>query len=616
MFNGTNSLLMKRLCFLIGFIASTLLADPLPKTTAERARQVEQNLIPYIPIEGFKPWSLTERMKFYRVPGLTIAVVRDYRVDWVRSYGLANTSTGERTLPSTIFSAGSVSKLANAMLMMKLVEEGKLQLDSPINEVLKDWKIPDNEFTQAKPITLRMLLSHSAGTTQAAFFGFQPEQKQLPTTLDTLRGVAPAENRGVGVNSAPGKEFRYSGGGTVITQFAAEQISGRAYSDLIQEKLFGPLRMKSTTMVQPLPASFEKRTAYPYSDATWFTGVPYIYPQVSAAGMFADSADIAQLLIEVQNALRGKGKVLSQKSAQEMIRAVVPISEGMFKEEMGAGPFLLQLKANKAGDGGRYFGHAGRNAGFLSEALASVEGGNGVVILCNNDGANDLLYEIRRSVAKVYGWTEFLPPAAVSSNPSAEKLLALTGRFRRANDEVVTFRQENGLLFQSINGGAEVICVPQAVNKPNTESCLLTDFGLTGEFQIDEKGRAQSFQVVGISSVMPRLSDAEKLPNELLRAGAREVALAAYRQQNLDVWTLTSMAGNYMSGGMLNYPAAQTLLDLALEKFPTQPIVYRNLAILALRQNDRERAKGYLDRTLALNPDDSEAKIRRQRLND
>ena len=154
------------------------------------------------------------------MPALSIAVIRNYQVDWVRTYGMADTQRRIPATNDTVFSAGSISKFANGLLAMVLVQDGKLALERPVSDFLIQWKIAGNEFTRATPPTLRMLLTHTAGTTQSAFFGFQPEQP-LPSVLQSLQGAPPAENRPVVVNAAPGKEFRYSGGGVLITHQAA-----------------------------------------------------------------------------------------------------------------------------------------------------------------------------------------------------------------------------------------------------------------------------------------------------------------------------------------------------------------------------------------------------------
>ena len=559
-------------------------AEALPKSVRGRIQRVENNLIPYNPIYGFKGWTLLDRMKHYQVPGATIAVIHKYKIDWIKSYGMADVNKEAPVDNDTVFSCGSISKFANAMLVMKLVQDGKLTLDKPINDQIKDYKLPLNEFTRQTQPTLRMLLTHQGGTSQSAFYGYQPGQA-LPTTLQTLKGEPPAENRPVITNSSPGKDFRYSGGGVLLTQLAATEATGKEYPELMEELLLRPLGIRSTTMRQPLPIDFDKRAAYAYSSAPWFTGVPYVYPQLAAAGMYSNAEGIATMLIEVQNALRNhKAKVLTQASALEMVKPSAKVSEGTYLEDTSVGTFLLQLKSNNQKKTGLFFGHSGRNAGFLADALASVVGGEGVVILTNRDGQTlGFLQEIRRSVAKTYHWTDFLPPAVTPVDVGTENLDRLTGRYKKGDDEITTFRREGAMLMQSINGYPEIICVPQTRNK-----CLLTDFGIMAEFQLDQNGVAESYLVTGISKEMPRLHSDQFLPNELLRDGRISEAIAEYRKKRLDVWALTSMAGDYIERGLLDCAAA--LLKLGEELYPAASIVARNQGIVAERSGKTSEA--------------------------
>ncbi len=149
----------------------------------QRIKGVENNLIPYVPVKGFAGWNINDRMKYYQVPGLSIAVIKDFRIDWIKAYGLADTIKKTAVTTETMFSAGSISKFVMAIAALKLVEEGKISTDSPINHYLRSWKIPENEFTQKTPITLRMLLSHTAGTSQTSYFGFTPDQAPFPSIV-------------------------------------------------------------------------------------------------------------------------------------------------------------------------------------------------------------------------------------------------------------------------------------------------------------------------------------------------------------------------------------------------------------------------------------------------
>ncbi len=114
------------------------------------------------------------------------------------------------------------------MVAMKKVEQGKISLDEPINNKLVSWKLPENDFTAKKKVTLRNLLSHTAGTTVHGFPGYAVDEK-IPTLQQVLDGATPANTAAVRVDFEPGSKFRYSGGGTTISQVAIMDIEKKPY---------------------------------------------------------------------------------------------------------------------------------------------------------------------------------------------------------------------------------------------------------------------------------------------------------------------------------------------------------------------------------------------------
>ena len=260
--------------------------------TLRKIKEVENNLIPYVPVKNFKTWNIYDRMKFYNVKGVSIAVIKNYKIDWAKGYGLADTLKNQMVTTSTLFSAGSISKFVMAVGALKLVQENKLSLNEPINNYLKSWKIEKNEWSKSKPVTLQMLLSHTAGTSQTSYFGFTPEKK-LPTILQILNGDKIAESRGVVANSEPGKEFRYSGGGSMVAQMAIMDVSNLSFETYYRLNIFDKLGMKNSTFEQPLPEKFSKNASWAYSAASWFKGMPYVYPQQAAAGLYTTPTDLS-----------------------------------------------------------------------------------------------------------------------------------------------------------------------------------------------------------------------------------------------------------------------------------------------------------------------------------
>ncbi|MDI9859374.1 serine hydrolase [Flectobacillus roseus] len=572
------------------------------KQVQDRITQVENNLIPYVPVKGFKGWNLIDRMKYYKVPGLSIAVIKDYKIDWVKGYGMADTLKNMPVTPETMFSAGSISKLLMAVTALKMVDSQQIDLDKPINTYLTSWKIADNDFTQKKPITLRMLLSHSAGTSQTSYFGFTPAEP-LPSITQILSGAKISQTRAVVVNSEPANEFRYSGGGSMIAQLALMDISKKSFSDLTQEILFDKLGMKNSTFEQPVPKKFSNQCSWAYSSASWFKGMPYVYPQQAAAGLYSTPTDLAKLFIDIQKSYLGKGTVLSQAIAKEMLTPQVNVSDGGYKEQMGIGPFLIQRTDNNDPKG-VFFEFTGVNAGFLAYGMASVEGGNGVIIMLNSgDNQNGIGKEIRRSVAKVYNWTNFLPTEIQPVNLPDIELDKLVGRYRMSTDEVLYLRKEKNYLVENINNSFDIYCFP--VSK---DSIIFSDFNIKGFFVRNEKDEVIGLQNIYQKKPMPKMKDDEFSPSEYLSMQKYDEAKKAFAAMNMNEGQITYLAYDLMNKKPLHLKAIKTILDVALEQHPNSSMVHSRWGDYYLKINNKASAIKSYQRALELDPNDQQLK--------
>lgn len=569
-----------------------------------RISQVENGLIPYVPIQGFPSWNIYERMKFHRVPGVSIAVINNFKVEWAKGYGLADTTLKTPVTTQTLFSAGSISKLVMAAAAFQLIQEQKLSLDAPINQDLKTWKIPENDFTRKTPITLRMLLSHTAGTSQASYFGFTPDKKDLPNIVDILSGKPNAESRGVVVNSEPQKEFRYSGGGSMIAQMAIMDVTGETFDHFCDRVLFKALGMSNSTFAQPLPGEFKKHAAWGCSYASWYKGMPYVYPQQAAAGLHTTATDLARFVVELQRAYQGKSKIWSAASVQTMTTPVAKVSEGGYLEEIGVGPFILQRAGNQSSKG-RYFEFTGTNAGFVAYLIGNISEGYGAVIMLNSgDDNNGLGKEIRRAIAQTYGWYNFLPEPILPVQWTDAELDRVSGRYRLGRDEVIYLRREGKHLLQSINETTPVVCVPIA-----KDSMVITDFNVKAFFTYDQNGKVAGVQNIYQNQPAPKMADDEFAPRELLKAQRWEEAKGMLRDFKLNDSQITYEIYNLLNRKpTANLPAAKVLLELAQEQHPQSAMVFARWGDYHLKTGDRSAAIQAYQRAAQLDPADPELK--------
>jgi len=355
-----------------------------------RIERITSSLTPSIIIEGEEPLaaSLEDRMLQLAVPGVSIAVITGGEIEWARGFGVADVETQRPVTPDTLFQAASISKPVAALAALKLVDRGVVDLDAPVNDTLVSWKIPDNDFTAKTPVTLRHLLTHTAGLTVDSFPGYGPDE-EVPTTVGVLGGKGNTEP--VRVDIVPGTEWRYSGGGYTVMQQLVEDVTGEPFEEAMAEMVLEPLGMSASTYAQPLPEEFRDRAATGYrQDGSAVEGRFHTYPEKAAAGLWTTPSDLAKYLIAAQIGWQtGEHPVLSAELVREML------TPGM--GSWGLGPAITE-------DGER-FGHGGSNDGFKCEMTALFEGGQGAVVMTNGDNGNQLASELMLAIAAEYGWS-------------------------------------------------------------------------------------------------------------------------------------------------------------------------------------------------------------------
>jgi len=349
--------------------------------------------------QGLDPFTLQEVMDKYHVPGLSIAVIRDFEVHWAKGYGIADVSTGAAVENDTLFQAASISKPVAAMAVLKAVQEGKFSLDDDINGILKSWKLPVEGFTANGAVTPRALLSHTSGTGDGfGFPGYHPSAP-LPTTVQILDGQSPSNVGPVRVERPPLTGMKYSGGGVTIMELALVDAVGKPFPRILEEWVLGPIGMEDSAYEQPLGPTRDQNAARAHDgegkamDAKW-----HVYPELEAAGLWTTSVDLAKLAIEVQKSLRGESnRVLTRESAREMT------------EPVGVGDFAVGFQTSKLGEGW-YLSHGGANWGFRCELVAHKIKGYGVAIMTNGDNGSIVVRELKDRIARTYDWDSIDKP--------------------------------------------------------------------------------------------------------------------------------------------------------------------------------------------------------------
>jgi len=334
--------------------------------------------------------ALTIELEQHHVPGLSIAVVHDGRIDWARAYGLLENRKPERIDTSTLFQAASISKPVSAVVALRMVEMGMLSLDEDVNLKLLSWKVTRNELTRGRPVTLRRLLSHSAGLTMHGVPEFSASDK-LPTLVEILDGKWSATADSVRPVYQPGAKFQYSGGGYVVLQVLMTDVSHRTFESLANEFVLEPAGMVSSTYKQPLPKELWSRAAVGHlENGTPLGGSWHTLPEQAAGGLWTTPRDLASFMIELWRSYHGKSnKLLSQELAREMLKRQI--------DDFGLGLSLPSTGAFR-------FQHSGGNAGYRCFMVLSVDVPDGVVIMTNGDSGEQLIWEVFEVIAHAYGW--------------------------------------------------------------------------------------------------------------------------------------------------------------------------------------------------------------------
>jgi CubicO group peptidase (beta-lactamase class C family)/predicted transcriptional regulator YdeE len=367
------------------------------KRSSSRLQKVEQVAVE-LPASGgnaASTLSLAELMKLFNVPGLSVAVIENYEIVDTKAYGVIEPGSTTPVTTKTLFQAGSISKPVAATAALYLVEHGRLSLDEDVNQKLKTWKVPDNEFTKTEKVTLRRLMSHTAGTTVHGFPGYDVDAS-VPSLVQVLNGEKPANTEAVRVDTTPGTNWRYSGGGVTIEQLLMTDVTGKPFPALMHEIVLDKLGMNDSSYEQPLPA---KRAAMTAGGAD-AAGKPvhgkwHVYPEMAAAGLWTTPTDLAKFAIEIALSKQGKANhILSQKMTQEMLTPVM--------NEVGLGLFMEKENPGQ-------FGHNGANEGFQALLTMNADTGNGIAMMADSDNGISVMGQVLKRVAKEYAWNYKTP---------------------------------------------------------------------------------------------------------------------------------------------------------------------------------------------------------------
>jgi len=406
------------------FLLLTSCANEKNEKVLEEIDQIENSLMKNIQIKGdsVQKMNIYERMEHYNVPGVSIAVVENGRVKWAKGYGYANTKDSTVVDTETLFQAGSISKPIAALSALKLAEDGNVALDKDVNEYLKGWQVPENEFTKDEKVTLERLLTHTAGMTVHGFPGYQ-QKDSFPEITDVLNGDGNTPK--IFVDTTPGSNWRYSGGGYTVMEKVVEDVSDLPLEAYMEKNILGPMGMKNSTYEQPISKKYQNNiSAAYYRNGEIIEGLWHNYPEQAAAGLWTTPSDLTVYCIEVQEILKGKKDgILTKETVEKMLTK--------HKNDWGLGPSLNGEKDSLV------FGHGGKNAGFTNNMSAYAHLGHAVIVMTNADNGGQLAREIELGIFDYYGWPIRKPQVIEVIDLPSDEMQKYVGKYELKEENLI-----------------------------------------------------------------------------------------------------------------------------------------------------------------------------------
>jgi len=440
----------RRLPALVALLLAAALAgaaacDARTGLARKRARQVERGLMRTVYLQGLRPEALRleQRMGFYKVPGVSLAALDKGRLEWARAYGRRDMQVESPLTTETAFQAGGLGLLVTSVLALQIAAEGVIGLDEDVRPRLRSWKFPAEFEPGPGGISLRALLSQSAGLSDQVLAGYGPDEP-LPSLAQSLSGEKPAKNGPLWV--PPRRSARLeawpSEAGYVVVQVLLEDLTGRQLPDLAADRIFKPLDLRRTGFGAPAAGDPRPSAAVGFlRDGKAVPGGAARYPEAAAKGLWTTPSEYAAILGDLLAAAEGQpAKLLPPAAARGLLRAQV--------ENFGFGFFV------EGRSGALHFRASGSTRGFACGMAVYPGSGQGAVIMTNSDNGDVLIEEILAAFSEAYAWPDFKPLEKPVLRLAAETYAEFVGTFEVAPGYALDVRSEDYYLVITPTGQA------------------------------------------------------------------------------------------------------------------------------------------------------------------
>ncbi|TRZ42426.1 serine hydrolase domain-containing protein [Robertkochia solimangrovi] len=434
-------------CFVLFLIASCSSGTQESGTEKE---QLERGLRGQVKIleEPEKLSTITDQMKAYKIPTLSLAVIREGQIDWSEMYLNPDFSDGIIADSIRIFQAASLSKPVTFMAALRMHSAGEIDLDKDIEEYLQRYTLPAGKQTEENPVTFRNIFSHTSGITAGGYEGYE-RSLPIPSDRDILEGKEGANSPAIAVITPPNEQLLYSGGGYTLAETALQDLYQEDFSKIMKKWILEPVGMHDSEFTQPLPATKINQVAkgHAYTGEV-IEGGWRNHPEQAAAGLWSNATDMAKFLIEIYKAYHGNSAIFSQDDIRTILN----------QERDG---HVYGFIVDRSGDE-IAITHYGGNAGYRTGMTISLTSGNGLVYLTNSDNGGNLGNELLLSASQIYNWKHFKQTEVQRKQVSDEVLNGLAGAYKW-NDQIdlsIGFDESTRLISLYFPNGDQYELVP------------------------------------------------------------------------------------------------------------------------------------------------------------
>lgn len=350
-------------------------------------RAEKSNLLNEILEAKYFGMDFSERMDFYKVPGMSLAVVEDGNIQ-TKCFGVCDRDTEKAVNDETLFQAASISKVLFVVAVLRLAEAGIIDLDQDIRKY-SDVGFYKTFDKKEHVVTLKSLLGHVSGFNISGFTGYL-NTMEIPTVDQILKGQFPANNVGLFMQAAPNSEWMYSGGGFILAQKVICDVLNETFEHIMREWVLLPLGMRQSTFAQPLDTRVHTNYASGYDVYNMkINGDFSIMPELAAAGLWTTPKELLLLGAEIMRAAEGRSSFLSGESVRTMMTKTLP---GALT---GLGLFVPDENPNG------YFEHSGANLGYVAEMCFQIRDQKGFASMVNSSVSNGFLNEMENAAGSL-----------------------------------------------------------------------------------------------------------------------------------------------------------------------------------------------------------------------